>query len=110
MRSRRCDEARWKTLVAKGHFWLAEPMREIGTALMAKGHFSLSEPMKEIGTEMSEQTMEKLMAAAWKETEKEHRNFVAERIKRRNEKLNEAYSSNGKTRTSGSDRTTRHRQ
>ena len=36
------------------------------------------------------------MTAAWNETEKEHKNYVAERIKRRNEKLNKAYSSNGK--------------
>ena len=38
----------------------------------------------------------KLMTASWKETEKEHKNYVAERIKRRNKKLNEAYSSNDK--------------
>ena len=36
------------------------------------------------------------MTAAWKETEKEHKNYVAESIKRRNEKLNEAYNRNGK--------------
>ena len=36
------------------------------------------------------------MTTAWKETEKEHKNYVAERIKRRNKKLNEAYSSNDK--------------
>ena len=77
MRSRRCGRARWETLMAKGHFWLAESM-------------------KESGTEMNEQTMEKLVTAAWKETEKEHKNYVADRIKRRNQKLNEAYSSNGK--------------
>ena len=47
-------------------------------------------------TEMNEPTMEKLVTAAWKETEREHKNYVAERIKRRNEKLNQAYSSNGK--------------
>ena len=58
---------------------------------MAKGHFWLAQPMKEIGTEMSEQTVEKLVTAAWKETEKEHMNDVAERIYGRNEKLNEAY-------------------
>ena len=52
--------------------------------------------MKETGTEVNEQTMKKLLTAAWKETEKEHKNYVAERIKRRKEKLNEAYSSNGK--------------
>ena len=45
---------------------------------------------------MNEQTMEKLVMAAWKETEKEHKNCVAERIKRRNEKLNKAHSTNGK--------------
>ena len=77
MRSRRCDRARWETL-------------------MAKGHFQLAESMNEMGTEMNEQTTEKLVTAAWKETEKEHKNYVAERIKRRNEKLNAAYSSNGK--------------
>ena len=58
MRSRRCDRARWETLMAKGHCWLA--------------------------------TMENLVTVAWKETGKEHKNYVAERIKRRNEKLNEA--------------------
>ena len=52
--------------------------------------------MKESGTEMNEQTMEKLVTAAWLETEKEHKNYVADRIKRRNQKLNDAYSSNGK--------------
>ena len=40
VRSRRCDRIRWGTLMTKGRFWLAEPM-------------------KEIGTEMNEQTMEK---------------------------------------------------
>ena len=45
---------------------------------------------------MNEQTMEKLVMAAWKETEKEHKNYVAERIKRRDEKLNKAHSTNGK--------------
>ena len=35
------------------------------------------------------------MQAAWNETEKEHRGHVAERIKRRNRKLDEAYSHNG---------------
>ena len=44
---------------------------------------------------MNEQTMEKLVVAAWKETEKEHKNHVAERIKRRNEKQNKAHSTNG---------------
>ena len=53
-------------------------------------------PMKEIRTEMNEQTMEKLVMPAWKETEKEHKSYVAERIKRRNEKLNKAHSTNGK--------------
>ena len=77
VRSRRCDRARRESLMARGHFWLAEPM-------------------KEIGTEMNEQTMEKLVTAAWKETEHEHKNHVAERVKRRNEKLNEAYSSKRK--------------
>ena len=52
---------------------------------MAKGHFWLAEPMKEVGTEMNEPTMEKLVTAAWKETEKELK-----------KKLDEAYSSNGK--------------
>ena len=52
--------------------------------------------MREIGTEMNEQTMEKLVMAAWKETEKEHNSYVTERIKRRNEKLNKAHSTNGK--------------
>ena len=55
MRSRRCDRTRWEALMAKGHFWLAEPMRERGT-------------------EMNEPTMEKLVTAAWKETEREHKN------------------------------------
>ena len=40
VRSRRCDRATWETLMTKGHFWLAEPM-------------------KEVGAEMNEQTMEK---------------------------------------------------
>ena len=43
---------------------------------------------RETGTEMNEQTMEKLLMAAWKEAEKEHKNYVAERIK--------AHSTNGK--------------
>ena len=30
------------------------------------------------------------MTAAWKETEREHKNYMAEKIKTRNEKLNEA--------------------
>ena len=46
--------------------------------------------------ERNEQTMEKLVMAARKETEKEHKNSVTERIKRRNEKLNKAHSTNGK--------------
>ena len=71
--SRRCDRTRWEMLVTKGHYWLAR-----------------------IGTEMNEQTLEKLVMAAWKETEKEHKNYVAERIKKRNEKLNKANSTNGK--------------
>ena len=45
---------------------------------------------------MNEQTMEKLVMAARKETEKEHKYYVTERIKRRNEKLNKAHSTNGK--------------
>ena len=45
MRSRRCDSARWEALMAKGHHWLAGPMREIGT-------------------EVNEPTMEKLVMAA----------------------------------------------
>ena len=73
--------------------------------LVAKGHLWLAESMKEIGTETNEQTMEKLMTA-WKETEKDQKNYVAERIKRRNDKLNEVCSSNGNTCISGSDRTT----
>ena len=64
--------------------------------LFNKGHHWLAGPMREMGTEMNEQTMQKLVMAAWKETEKEHKNDVAERIKRRNEKLNKAHSSNGK--------------
>ena len=64
--------------------------------LMTKGHYWLAGPMREIGTEMNEQTMEKLLMTAWKETEKEHKNYVAERIKRRNEKLNKAHSTNDK--------------
>ena len=44
----------------------------------------------------NELTMETLMTAAWNETEKEHRSYVAERIKRRNKKLDEAYGNNGK--------------
>ena len=47
-------------------------------------------------TEVNEQTVEKLVMAAWKETEKEHKSYVTERIKRRNEKLNKAHSTNGK--------------
>ena len=47
-------------------------------------------------THEREQTMEKLVMAAWKETEMEHKNNVAERIKGRNEKLNETHSTNGK--------------
>ena len=74
--SRRCDNARWKNLIAKGKFLMDGLIRETGT-------------------EMNEPTMEKLISAAWKETEKEHRNYVAERIKRRDRKLNEAYSKNG---------------
>ena len=61
--------------------------------LMTKGHHWLAGPMREIGTEMNEQT---IVMAAWKETEKEHKNHVAERIKRRNEKLNKAHSTKGK--------------
>ena len=68
---------RWRMLMTKGHHWLAGPMREIGT-------------------EMNEQTMEKLVMLAWKLTRKEHKNYVTERIKRRNEKLNKAHSTNGK--------------
>ena len=64
--------------------------------LMTKGHHWLAGPMREVGTEMNEQTMEKLVMGARKETEEEHNNFVAERIKRRNEKLNEAHSTNCK--------------
>ena len=67
--SRRCDRTRCEILMTDGHFWLAGP----------------------IGTEMNEQTMEKLLMAAWKEPEKEHKNYVTERIKRRNEKLNIAH-------------------
>ena len=63
---------------------------------MTNGHHWLAGPMGEIGTEMNEQTMEKLVMAAWKETEKEHKNYLAERIKRGNEKLNKAHSTNGK--------------
>ena len=74
---RRCDRTRWEMLMTKGHHCLAGPVRELGTA-------------------MNEQTMEKLVMAAWKETEKEHKNYVAEWIKRRKEKLNKAHSSNGK--------------
>ena len=37
------------------------------------GSFWLAEPMKEIGTEMNEPTMEKLVTAAGKETEKGHK-------------------------------------
>ena len=74
---RTLDRTRWEMLMTKGHNWLAGPMREIGT-------------------EMNEQTMEKLVMAAWKETEKEHKNNVTERIKGRNEKLNKAHSTNGK--------------
>ena len=74
---RRCDRTRWEMLMTKGHHWLAGPMIETGT-------------------EMNEQTMEKLVMAAWKETEKEHKNNVAERIKRRNKKLNKTHSTNGK--------------
>ena len=37
-----------------------------------------------------------LVMAAWKEADKEHKNYVAERIKRRNEKLTKAHSTNGK--------------
>ena len=74
--SRRCDRTRWEMLMTKGVHWLAGPMREIGT-------------------EMNKQTMEKLVMVAWKETEKEHKNYVAERIQRRNEKLNKAHSTNG---------------
>ena len=33
---------------------------------MTKGHYWLAGPVKEIGTEMNEQTMEKLVMAAWK--------------------------------------------
>ena len=47
LRSRRCDRARWETLVAKGHIWLVQSV-------------------KEIGTEMNEQTMEQLVTAVWK--------------------------------------------
>ena len=75
--SRRCDRARWENLMAKGKFWMEEPM-------------------KEIGTELNEPTMEKLISAAWKETEKENRNYVAERIKRRDKKLSEAHGNSGK--------------
>ena len=75
--SRRCDRTGWEMLMTKGHHWKAGRKREIGTP-------------------MTEQTMEKLVMAAWKETEKEHKNYVAERIKRRNEKLNKAHSTNGK--------------
>ena len=64
---------------------------------MTKGHHWLAGPMREIGTETNEQTMEKLVMAAWKETEKEHKSYVTERIKRRNEKLNKAHSTNGKS-------------
>ena len=63
---------------------------------MTKGRFWLEETMKETGTQLNEPTMEKLISAAWKETEKEHRNYVAERIKRRDKKLGEAYSNSGK--------------
>ena len=63
--------------------------------LTTKGHHWLAGPMREIRTEMNEQTMEKLVMAARKETEKEHMNYVAERIKRRNGKLNKAHSTNG---------------
>ena len=59
--------------------------------LMTKGHWPAG-PMREIGAEINEQTMEKLVMAAWKQTEKEHKNYVAEKIKRRNEKLNKAHS------------------
>ena len=38
--------------------------------------------MKDTGTQMNEPTMEKLISVVWKETEKEHRNYVEERIKR----------------------------
>ena len=61
-----------------------------------QGHQWLAGPMREIGTEMNEQTMEKLVMAAWKETEMEHKNYVTARITRRNEKLNKAHSTNGK--------------
>ena len=54
---------------------------------------------------MNAQTMEKLVMAAWKETEKEHKNYVAERIKRRSEKLSEAHSTNGKCLHQWTDRT-----
>ena len=60
--------------------------------LMTTGHYCLAGHMKEIGTEMNAQTME---------TEKEHKNNEAERIKRRNEKLSEAHSTNGKCLHSG---------
>ena len=75
--SRRCDRTRWEMLMTRGHCKLVGPMREIGT-------------------EMNEQTVEKFVMAAWKETEKEHKNYVAKRIRRRNEKLNKAHSTNGK--------------
>ena len=57
---------------------------------MAKGQFWMAELMKEKATEMNEPTMEELMNAAWKKTEKEHRNYVVKRIKRRDKKLDEA--------------------
>ena len=63
---------------------------------MTKGQHGLAGPMREKGTEMSELSMEERVMAAWKETEKEHKNCVAERIKRRHEKLNKAHSTNGK--------------
>ena len=45
---------------------------------MTKGHHWLAGPMRDRNRD-HEQMMEKLVMAAWKETEKEHKNYVAER-------------------------------
>ena len=74
MPSKRCDQDRWDALMKKSQNWVADHM-------------------KETCTEMHESSMNRIIKVAWNETEKEHRAYVVERIKKTNRKLEDVYRS-----------------
>ena len=61
---------------------------------MNKGLYWMADHMKDEGTEMDETTVNRLLQVAWKKTEKEHRAYMTERIKRTHQKLDEPHRSN----------------